>query len=72
MWIETRRGERVRVEVFDFSNCQRRGGGGGGLRLGGRKGLGLKFLIFLSCQRSGEGVDTSRETAGRDQATTFL
>jgi hypothetical protein len=38
MWIETGRGERVRVEVFDFSNCQRRGGGGGGLRLGGRKG----------------------------------
>jgi hypothetical protein len=36
MWIETGRGERVRVEVFDF----------------------------LSCQRSGEGVDTSRETAG--------
>ena len=38
MGIETGRGERVRVEFFDFSNCQRRGGGGGGLRLGGRKG----------------------------------
>jgi hypothetical protein len=22
-WIETGRGERVRVEVFDFSSCQR-------------------------------------------------
>lgn len=23
MWIETGRGERVRVEVFDFLSCQR-------------------------------------------------
>jgi hypothetical protein len=71
--METGRGERVRVEVFDFSNCQRRERWRWRwIETGREKGLGLKFLIFLSCQRSGEGVDTSRETAGRDQATTFL
>jgi hypothetical protein len=69
MWIETGRGERVRVEVVDFSNCQRRrGGGGGGLRLEGER-VRVEVFDFLSCQRSGEGVDTSRETAG---TTTFL
>ena len=26
-----------------------------GLRLGGEKGLGLKFLIFSTCQRRGGG-----------------
>jgi hypothetical protein len=29
----------------------------------------VEVFDFLSCQRSGEGVDTSRETAG---TTTFL
>ena len=34
-------------------------------------GLGSKFFDFSSCSEECEGVETSRETAGSEQATTF-